>query len=61
MFKVFFKVKAVKTLESVNSAMMRYIGSNDLNYETMEDIEKAEREGFLKFDSDMMTVYYDVN
>lgn len=59
MFKVFFKVKAVKTLESVNSALMRQIGSNDMNYETMEDIEKAEREGFLEFDSDMMTVYYD--
>lgn len=26
-----------------------------------EFIEKAEREGFLEFDSDMMTVYYDGN
>lgn len=61
MYKVLFKEKAEKTVESVQAAFERATGEKDWGYETLEDIEKAEREGFLEFHGDTMTVYADMN
>ena len=36
-------------------------GESDWGYETMEDIEKAEKAGFLEFADGVMTVYADMN
>lgn len=60
MFKVLFTEKAEKTVESVNAAFFKATGESDWGYETMEDIEKAEREGFLEFKDGNMTVYADM-
>lgn len=59
MYKVLFTEKAEKTVESVQAAFKRATGNSDWGYDTMEDIEKSEREGFLEFHGDMMTVYAD--
>ena len=61
MFKVLFSTKAEKTVESVNAAFLKETGDSDWGYDTMEDIERAEREGFLEFNDGIMTVYADMN
>lgn len=61
MFKVLFVEKAQKTVESVQAAFERATGQSDWGYDSIEDIEKAERDGFLEFDGDTMTVYADMN
>lgn len=61
MYKVLFTEKAERTVESVNSAFLKATGDSDWGYETMEDIERAEREGFLEFKDGNMTVYADMN
>lgn len=59
MFKVLLETEAERTVESVNEAFLRETGIADWGYETMEDIEGAEREGFLEFNDGKMTVYVD--
>lgn len=61
MFKILFTEKAQKTVESVQAAFERATGQSDWGYDSIEDIEKAEREGFLEFKDGTMTVYADMN
>lgn len=61
MFKILFEEKAERTVESVNNAFLKATGERDWGYETMNDIEKAEKEGFLDFNDGVMTVYVDGN
>ena len=60
MYKLLFETKAEKTLESVNDALLKETGNNDFCYESMEDIERSEREGFLEFEDGCMRVYADM-
>lgn len=59
MFKVLFETKAERTLESVNDALLRETGDQEWLYESIEEILKSEREGFLVFYDGMMKVYAD--
>lgn len=60
MYKKLFETEcAVKTVEAVNAAFLTATGESDWGYETMEDIEKAEKEGFLEFKDGMMIVFMD--
>ena len=61
MFKILFEEKAERTVESVNNAFLKATGESDWGYETMNDIEEAEKEGFLDFNDGVMTVYVDRN
>lgn len=60
MFKKLFETEAEKTVESVKAAFERETGDSDWGYDTIESIEKAEREGFLEFNNGLMTVYADM-
>lgn len=59
MFKVLFETKATKNYDSVNEAFIHMTGesASDWGYETIEDIDRGEREGWLEFDGDTMKVY----
>ena len=57
MYKVLLAAKAERTDESVNEALLKETGINDWGYDSIEDIEKAERAGFLEFKNGVMTVY----
>lgn len=60
MYKKMFEVECTeKTVEAVNAAFLAATGDDDWGYDTMEDIEKAEREGFLEFKNGIMTVFMD--
>lgn len=60
MYKELFTEKAERTVESVNEAILRATGDSDWCYDSIEDIEKAEREGFLEFHDGEMTVFADM-
>ena len=60
MFTLLFETKAEKTVESVNEAFQRETGISDWGYESMDDILKAEKEGFLEFSGNVMKVYADM-
>ena len=60
MFTLLFETEAKKTVESVNEAFARETGISDLGYESMDDILKAEKEGFLEFSGNVMKVYADM-
>ena len=60
MYKKLFKIEYTeKTVEAVNAALLKETGESDWGYDTLEDIEKAEKEGFLEFNNGMMTVFMD--
>lgn len=61
MYSVLFETNAERTVESVNKAFLRETGESDWGYNTIEDIEKAVRDGFLEFKDGKMTVYADIN
>lgn len=61
MYKELFTTQAEKTVESVNAAIEKETGDRDWEYKSIEEIEKAEREGFLEFNDGNMTVYADMN
>lgn len=61
MYKVLFTAKAERTIESVNATIFHETGDPNWTYETMEDIEEAEKAGFLEFKDGNMTVYADAN
>ena len=60
MYTLLFETEAKKTVESVNEAFKRETGISDWGYDTLEDILKAEKEGFLEFSSNVMKVYADM-
>ena len=60
MFKLLFETEAEKTVESVNNAFLRETGDMDWGYETIEDIEKSEKEGFLELRDGKIYVYADM-
>ena len=57
MYKVLLTAEAERTVESVNEALLKETGIDDWGYNSVEDIEKAERAGFLEFNNGVMTVY----
>ena len=57
MYTKLFEVKAEKTLESVNAALLEMTGDSEWLYETMEEIVKAEKAGFLEFKDGTMSVF----
>lgn len=59
MFEVIFETEAERTVESVKAAFLRETGEEDWGYETMEDIEREERAGFLEFKNGKMKVFVD--
>lgn len=60
MYKKLFEIECTsKTVESVNAAFLAATGESDWRYESIEDIENAEKEGFLEFENGMMTVFMD--
>lgn len=60
MYKKLFEIECTsKTVEAVNAALLAATGESDWGYESIEDIEKAEKEGFLEFKNGMMTVFMD--
>lgn len=61
MFKILFETEAERTVESVKEAFLRETGEDDWGYETLEDIKKGEKEGFLEFKNGKMTVWEDIN
>lgn len=61
MYKLLFEAKAEKTVESVNEAFLKETGESDWGYGTMQDIEKAEKAGFLEFNNGMMKVFIEEN
>ena len=60
MFTLLFKTEAEKTVESVKEAFQRETGESNWGYDTLEDILKAEKEGFLEFSDNVMKVYADM-
>ena len=60
MFTLLFETEAEKTVESVNEAFQRETGESNWGYDTLEDILKAEKEGFLEFSGNVMKVYADM-
>ena len=60
MYALLFETKAEKNVESVKEAFLRETGNSDWGYETIEDIEKSERQGFLEFSNGIMKVYADM-
>ena len=60
MFTLSFETEAEKTVESVNEAFKRETGESNWGYDTLEDILKAEKEGFLEFSGNVMKVYADM-
>ena len=60
MFTLLFETEAEKTVESVNEAFKRETGESNWVYDTLEDILKAEKEGFLEFSGNVMKVYADM-
>lgn len=60
MFTLLFETEAKKTVESVNEAFARETGENNWGYDTLDDILKAEKEGFLEFSGNVMKVYVDM-
>lgn len=60
MYGLLFETKAEKNVESVKEAFLRETGDSDWGYDTIEDIEKSEREGFLEFSNGIMKVYADM-
>ena len=60
MFTLLFETEAEKTVESVNEAFKRETGESNWRYDTLEDILKAEKEGFLEFSGNVMKVYADM-
>ena len=61
MYKMLFETKADRTVESVQAAFLRETGENDWGYDTMEDIDRAVRYGFLEFEDGIMRIYADMN
>jgi hypothetical protein len=61
MYKLLFETEAEKTVESVNAAFLKETGESDWGYETIEDIEKAEKAGFLEFAGGTMKVFVEEN
>lgn len=59
MYKKLFEVEADKTLESVNAAIKEVTGDDEWTFNSIEEIEKQEHEGFLEFKDGIMTVYVD--
>lgn len=60
MYKELFRFENVKkTVESVQEAFEKNTGCRDWCYNTMEDIEKAEKAGYLEFVDGDMIVYVD--
>ena len=60
MFTLLFETEAEKTVESINEAFKRETGISDWGYESMDDILKAEKDGFLEFSGNVMQVYADM-
>ena len=60
MFIVLFRIKCEKTVEDVNKAFLGVTGDSDWGINTMEDIERLERDGFMEFKYGFMTVYADI-
>ena len=60
MYKKMFTTKAEKTVESVKDAFLRETGDSDWGYDTMEEIERSECEGFLEFKDGNLTVYMNI-
>ena len=60
-FRLMFETKAERSVESVNEAFLRETGDSDWGYNSLEDIERAERDGFLEFDNGIMRVFADMN
>ena len=60
MFTLLFETEAEKTVESVTEAFARETGENNWGYDTLDDILKAEKEGFLEFSGNVMKVYADM-
>lgn len=60
MYTLLFETEAEKTVESVNEAFQRETGESNWGYESMDDILKAEKEGFLEFSGTVMRVYADM-
>lgn len=60
MYTLLFETEAKKTVESVKEAFQRETGVCDWGYDTLEDILKAEKEGFLEFSGNVMRVYADM-
>ena len=60
MFTLVFETEAEKTVESVTEAFARETGESNWGYDTLEDILKAEKEGFLEFSGNVMKVYADM-
>ena len=60
MFTLLFETEAEKTVESVNEAFAQETGESNWGYESMDDILKAEKDGFLEFSGNVMRVYADM-
>ena len=60
MYTLLFETEAEKTVESVNEAFARETGENNWGYDTLNDILKAEKDGFLEFSDNVMKVYVDM-
>lgn len=56
MDKILFTDEAEKTLESVNAVLLERFG--EAWYESLEEIEKDIKEGWLSFEDGVMTVYW---
>ena len=57
MFNILFIADADKNVQSVKEAFKRMTGTDDWGYDTIEDIEKAEKEGCLEFKNGKMIVW----
>ncbi len=57
MFNILFIAEADKNVQSVKEAFKRMTGTDDWGYDTFEDIEKAEKEGWLEFKNGKMIVW----
>lgn len=57
MYKLLFETTAEKTLESVNAAFLRETGDPEWKFESMEEIERAEKYGFLEFEDGKMRAF----
>ena len=60
MFTLLFETEAEKTVESVNEAFARETGEDNCGYDRLDDILKAEKDGFLEFSGNVMKVYADM-
>ena len=60
MFTLLFETEAEKTVKSVTEAFQRETGESNWGYDTLGDILKAEKDGFLEFSGNVMRVYADM-